>query len=98
MILDNDGQSCQVANFLIGDSTTTTRSWNIRVTQYTCGQEDEAGPPGCLQYLTETQNYIQKYVHPRCDFFRALFIVLILVLTYFHLVFSVERAPRIQIF
>jgi len=64
MILDNDGQSCQVANFLIGDSTTTTRSWNIRVTQYTCGQEDEAGPPGCLQYLTETQNYIQNYGWP----------------------------------
>ena len=29
--------------------------------QYTCGQEDFAGPPGCLQYLTATTGLIKKY-------------------------------------
>lgn len=64
MIIDSDGSSCQVANFLIGTSTTTTRSWNIRVTQYACGQEDSSGPPGCLQYYDQTQNIIQNYNWP----------------------------------
>ena len=61
VILDSDGLSCQMANFQIGTVTTSTRAWNIRVTQYDCTQQDEAGPPGCLQYYTETANYIQKY-------------------------------------
>jgi len=52
MILDSDGSRCQTATFDIGALTTTTRSWDIYVTQYTCGQEDEAGAPGCLQYFT----------------------------------------------
>ena len=58
--MDSDGENCQTANFLIGTSTTTTRAWNIRVTQFACGQEDSSGPPGCLQYYTQTSNYIQK--------------------------------------
>ena len=60
MILDSDGIQCQTVNFNIALSTTTTRAWTIRVSQYTCGQEDEAGPPGCLQYLTATEGTIQK--------------------------------------
>ena len=60
VILDTDGTQCQKANFLIGSSTTTTRSWDIYVTQYTCGQEDEAGPPGCLQYFTGSGTHIVK--------------------------------------
>ena len=60
MILDSDGTNCQTANFNIGTSTTTTRQWNIRVTQYTCAQQDESGPPGCLQYYTQTSNHIMK--------------------------------------
>lgn len=62
VILDSDGVSCQTANFLIGYTTTSTRSWNIRITQYDCTQRDESGPPGCLQYYTQTTNSIQKYV------------------------------------
>ena len=62
VIIDSDGSSCQEANFAISStSTTTTRSWTIRVTQYDCGQEDNAGPPGCLQYYTETANTIERY-------------------------------------
>ena len=60
VILDSDGMNCQQANFLIGTETTSTRQWTIRVTQYTCAEQDTAGPPGCLQYYTQTSNYIQK--------------------------------------
>ena len=66
VIMDSDGMNCQNANFLIGTDTTVTRAWTIKVTQYTCGQQDEAGPPGCLQYYTQTSNYIQKYVITLC--------------------------------
>jgi len=62
MIIDADrtGSTCQIANFDIG-GTATARSWNIHVRQYACGQEDEAGPPGCLQYYTQTSNSIQSF-------------------------------------
>ena len=62
VILDNEGSTCQTVNFMIGTDSTTTRSWNIRVTQYTCSEHDTSGPPGCLQYYTQTANYIQKYL------------------------------------
>ena len=58
------GQGCQTANFHIGSSTTTTRQWNIYVTQYTCGQEDLTGPPGCLQYHTGTTGLIKSFGFP----------------------------------
>ena len=60
VILDADGASCHDAAFHIGTSTTISRSWSIYITQYTCGEEDIAGPPGCLQYYTQTSNTIQK--------------------------------------
>ena len=52
--------SCHQAVFNIGGSTTTSRSWNIRITQYSCGDYDSSGWPGCLQYYTATANTIQK--------------------------------------
>jgi len=64
MIIDSDGSNCQTVNFHIGAATTTTRSWDIYVTQYTCGQEDEAGPPGCLQYYTGTSGTIKNFGFP----------------------------------
>ena len=63
MVLDSDGIACQRVNFNIGASTTSTRSWDIYVTQYTCGQEDLGGPPGCLQYYTSTTGLVKKYDH-----------------------------------
>ena len=42
MILDSHNE-CHEVNFNIGGSTTTTRVWDIRVTQYACGNEDVAG-------------------------------------------------------
>jgi len=64
MILDSDGTNCQTANFMIGGSTTTSRVWDIYVTQYTCSQEDEAGPPGCLQYFTGTAVTVKNFGFP----------------------------------
>ena len=61
MVLDSNGSGCQTVNFNIGASTTTTRSWDIYVTQYTCAQEDLGGPPGCLQYYTGKTGLIKKY-------------------------------------
>jgi len=64
MILDTDGSTCQYANFNIGGITSVTRSWDIRVSQYTCGQEDLGGPPGCLQYYTATSSTIANFGFP----------------------------------
>ena len=61
VILDSNGMDCQRANFYIGSTTTTTRSWDIYVTQYTCGQEDIAGPPGCLQYHTGSTGLVKAF-------------------------------------
>merc|ERR1712156_721484 len=47
MIVDASTE-CSLANFNIGGLTTTTRKWNIRVTQYACGDYDMSGWPGCL--------------------------------------------------
>jgi len=64
MILDSDGSSCQRVSVNLGTSTSTTRSWDIYVTQYTCGQEDTAGSPGCLQYYTGTTGTFANYGWP----------------------------------
>jgi len=63
MILDASDE-CHTVNFLIGGDTGTTRQWDIKVTQYGCDQDDVSGPPGCLQYLTETQNNIASFNFP----------------------------------
>ena len=51
MIIDSSGTECQTVNVNVGAETTTSRSWDIYVTQYTCGQEDLAG-----EYLVNTEN------------------------------------------
>jgi hypothetical protein len=35
--------TCQQAMFTIDAGTTTSRSWDIKVTQYACGDEDLGG-------------------------------------------------------
>ena len=58
--MDSDGESCNNVNIVIGSSTTTTRVWDIAVTQYSCIDttllENTAGPKGCLQYMTGDKN------------------------------------------
>jgi len=63
MVLDAS-DSCQIANFNIGGSTSTTRKWDIKVTQYACGDYDLSGWPGCLQYYSGTSNTIQNFAFP----------------------------------
>merc|ERR1712179_43650 len=60
MIVDAS-DTCHIANFNIGGSTSTTRKWDIKVTQYACGDYDSSGWPGCLQYYTATAAKIQNY-------------------------------------
>ena len=64
VILDSTGTDCHKINVFVGESTTTTRQWDIYVTQYTCTQEDVAGPPGCLQYYTDTTGLIKNFGYP----------------------------------
>lgn len=63
VILDSTGSQCQRVNVFIGGDSTTTRQWDIHVTQYTCAQEDEAGPPGCLQYHTGTTGLFKSFAY-----------------------------------
>merc|ERR1712109_358816 len=63
MIVDAS-TDCAQANFQIGGLTTTSRKWNIRVTQYACGDYDMSGWPGCLQYYTSTASTIQNFAFP----------------------------------
>eukprot|EP00096_Caligus_rogercresseyi_P004480 TRINITY_DN1875_c0_g1_i1.p1 TRINITY_DN1875_c0_g1~~TRINITY_DN1875_c0_g1_i1.p1 ORF type:complete len:412 (-),score=19.94 TRINITY_DN1875_c0_g1_i1:127-1362(-) len=64
MILDASS-ACNVLNFNIGASSTTSRSWTIKATQFTCGDHDsQGGPPGCLQYYTGSSGNIASYNYP----------------------------------
>lgn len=51
VILDvGDPTSCQMAHFDINaDGTTTSRMWDIKVTQYACGNEDKGGKYNAIQ-------------------------------------------------
>lgn len=65
MIIDVDAKrGCQTASFSIGSGDTPTRAWDIKVTQYGCGNEDESGPAGCLQWFTETEGTISSFNFP----------------------------------
>merc|ERR1711971_664968 len=66
MIVDADstGNTCHTALFNIGGTTATSRSWNVLVTHYSCGDTDSSGWPGCLQYYTATANNIQNFGFP----------------------------------
>merc|ERR1711935_241475 len=66
MIVDADrtGNACHTAAFNIGGTTSTSRSWNVLITQYACGDTDSSGWPGCLQYYTATASNIQNFGFP----------------------------------
>lgn len=51
MILDASDM-CHELSFNLAGST--SRNWDIKVTQFTCGQSDIVGPDGCLQYFMGT--------------------------------------------
>ena len=64
MVLDASANQCQTSAFQISPSTSTTRQWDIKVTQYACGDEDKGGPDGCLQYYTGTYGVIANFAYP----------------------------------
>jgi hypothetical protein len=61
MIVDAS-DACSVASFNIG-GTTTPREWDIKVTQYACG-DLQGGPEGCLQYFTGTSGKVSSFNFP----------------------------------
>jgi len=62
MIVDASSDQCHEVRINIGGSdTSTSRSWTIVVSQYTCGQEDLVGAPGCLQYHTASTGRIANF-------------------------------------
>ena len=61
MIMDASPQ-CHKVSFDIG-SGSSTRSWDIKVTQYSCGQQF-GGPDGCLQYFTGQSGTVSSFNFP----------------------------------
>ena len=61
IVIVDASDSCSSAIFAIGTDSSTTRQWDIKVTQYKCGDEDISGESGCLQYYTATSGNIAKY-------------------------------------
>lgn len=59
MIVDTDGSTCVSATFSFGGGT-TTRSYNIHVTQYASSNE-MGGPSGCLQFFTGDTGTVQSF-------------------------------------
>jgi len=62
MVLDSDGVGCSNVNFAIG-SATFARSWDIKVTHFSCGDE-MGGPAGCLQWFTEGTGVLRSFNFP----------------------------------
>ena len=52
---DPSGNTCHNALFAIGGGTTTSRSWDIRVTQYACGDYDSSGYELFIYFKQEYQ-------------------------------------------
>jgi len=66
MILDSNGSGCQEVVFQIGGGT-STRKWDIHVTQYTCEEADNGsmgGPKGCLQYFVHDTGLLRSFNFP----------------------------------
>merc|ERR1719370_606278 len=64
MILDSDGSACLAVNIGLGNAVgTTTREWDIAITQYRCGEES-GGPPGCLQYHNTPTGTVRSFNFP----------------------------------
>ena len=60
MIIDADpsGNTCHKALFNIGGTTTTSRSWDVRITQYACGDTDSSGYDSLFIILQAKQYFL----------------------------------------
>ena len=65
VIVDSDpaGNTCHSANFNIGGTTTTSRSWTIRVTQYACGDTDMSGYEFTIYQFTYSRVDMVMTIH-----------------------------------
>jgi len=63
LYVDTSDGECVDAHYGIGGGTSATRELDIRVSQFTCGDE-MGGPPGCLQYHTSIQGKIRSFNFP----------------------------------
>lgn len=62
IFVDSNGNDCHVVNMNIG-AATATRSLDIMVTQYRCGEE-AGGPPGCMQWLMTATGTVRSFNFP----------------------------------
>merc|ERR1711953_379247 len=62
LFVDSNGNDCHVVNLNV-DSTTVTRSLDIMITQYKCGEE-AGGPPGCMQWHMTTTGTVRSFNFP----------------------------------
>ena len=60
MIVDSDGSTCITAAFSYGLSSTTSRAYTIKVTQFE-STNDMGGPPGCLQFFTGNSGTVSSF-------------------------------------
>jgi hypothetical protein len=58
-VIVDAADACHKAAFELGTGS-TSRSWDIKVTQYACGESDLGGPDGCLQYFTGTSGTVAR--------------------------------------
>lgn len=61
--VDTSDGDCVDVHYGIGGGTSATREMDIRVSQFTCGDE-MGGPPGCLQYHTSSLGKIRSFNFP----------------------------------
>lgn len=64
MFVDISDSGCAKVNLGIELTSTTSRSLDIKVIQYACGDDDNAGPQGCLQYFNNASGKIRTYNFP----------------------------------
>ena len=62
MIVDASND-CHQVTFHLGADQSVARQWNIKVTQFECGNE-MGGPCGCLQYFTGQSGSIASFNFP----------------------------------
>jgi len=63
MYVDTTESECVDVHYGVGGGTSATRELDIRVSQFTCGDE-MGGPPGCLQYYTSSAGKIRSFNFP----------------------------------
>ena len=83
MVIDI-GSGCQSATFTLNDDSTISRAWDIKISQFACGDIDSGGPPGCLQYYKETYGIIQRFVRILSHYFLPGFLYIFILFCSFN--------------